>query len=164
MFGFSTQIQFSVFKFKISRVPPLNILFGYCFLFLYSNIITVFFILKSSLLRTTFGCFLFLYLFSFNKIIIFFFLFTSSAPLTIIGILSLSLPFLFLGGFSNAHNGRGGVMVVAVESRQACAVGSPKLGLVVWRSGRQILRPSTADLEIYLMGVGYLVLMGADLL
>ena len=77
MFGFSTQIQFSVFKSKISRVPPLNILFGYCFLFLYSNTIIVFFILKSSLLRTTFGCFLFLYLFSFNKIIIFFLVYFS---------------------------------------------------------------------------------------
>ena len=72
MFGFYTQIPFSVFKSKISWVPPLNILFGYCFLFLYSNTNTVLLILKSSLLRTTFGCFLFLYLFSFNKIIIFF--------------------------------------------------------------------------------------------
>jgi hypothetical protein len=113
MFGFYTRIQFSVFKSKILRVPQLKILFGYCFPFLYSNSITVFLILKSSLLRTTFGCFLFQYLFSFNKIIIFF-LFISSAPITIIGILSLSPPFLFLGGFSDA---RGGVAVVEVESR-----------------------------------------------
>jgi hypothetical protein len=72
MFGFYTRIQFSVFKSKILRVPQLKILFSYCFPFLYSNSITVFLILKSSLLRTTFGCFLFQYLFSFNKIIIFF--------------------------------------------------------------------------------------------
>ena len=168
MFGFYTQIQFSVFKSKNSRVPPLNILFGYCFLYLFSNTNTILLILKSILLRTTFCCFLKLYLFSFNKIIIFF-LFISSAPLTIIGILSLSLPFLFLGGFFDARGGRGGVAVVAVESRQAWAVGSPKLRLMVWRPGRQIWRPSTTsssttDLEIFLMGVGYLVLMGTDLL
>ena len=103
MFGFYTQIQFFVFKSKISRVPPLNIFFGYCFLFLYSNTITVFFILKSSLLRTTFGCLLFLYLFSFNKIIIFFLIYFSPS-------LEFSLflcPYSFLVGS----------LILAVESR-----------------------------------------------
>ena len=48
MFGFYTQKLFSAFKSKILRVPQLNILFGYCFLFQYSNTITVQMILKST--------------------------------------------------------------------------------------------------------------------
>jgi hypothetical protein len=74
MFGCYTQIQFSIFKSKNLWTLPLNILFGSCFLYLFPNTNTILLTLKSTLLRTTFCCFMKLYLVSFNKIIIFLFL------------------------------------------------------------------------------------------
>ncbi|GMY21728.1 hypothetical protein FCV25MIE_16969, partial [Fagus crenata] len=57
-------------------------------------------------------------------------------PITIIGILSLSPPFLFLGGFSDA---RSGVAVVEVESRWSRWSRGGRSG-VASRSGQQIWR------------------------
>jgi hypothetical protein len=65
-------------------------------------------------------------------------LFISSALLTIIGILSLSLPFLFLGGFSDARGGRGG------RSRVTSSVS--RWVAKAWACGLEIW---TADLETF---------------
>jgi hypothetical protein len=57
MFGFLTQIQFSVFEFRKWWARAKKFLFGFCTQFLHSNIFTVQLILNSAKMRTTFTCF-----------------------------------------------------------------------------------------------------------
>ena len=57
MFGSSTQIQFSVFEFRKWWARSLVLLFGNCFLCLNSNTNTVLTLLKSTKMKTSFGCF-----------------------------------------------------------------------------------------------------------